>query len=91
MTCTTETRAGASKTKCLLKTSETRIPRRITRNTLLAELRRENMRRSYKVKDIIEWDEYINRLGDNRLMKTARNKLRHRQEKHRPTKEEMMR
>jgi len=71
MTYITETRASALKTKCLLKTSETRISRRIAGKTLLAEVRRENMR-SCKVEDINEWNEHINRVENSRPMKNAR-------------------
>ena len=82
MTYTAETRPDTSKTKKLLETTEMKILRRISGKTLMDRERNENIRQMCKTESINdwvlkrkqEWNQHINRMGEDRLVRIARDK-----------------
>lgn len=81
LTYTAETRPDTTKTKSALRTSEMRILRTICGKTLLDRIRNETIRTECETEDIVRWtrkrrrmwNEHINRMTDDRLVKIARN------------------
>ena len=82
MTYTAETRPKTTKTRRILKTTEIKILRKIAGKTMLDRERNENIRRKCGTKDVNqwllgrknEWNQYINRMEDTRVVKIARDK-----------------
>ena len=82
MTYTAETRPDTSKTKKLLETTEMKILRRISGKTLMDRKMNKNMKQMCKTKSINdwvlkrkqEWNQRKNRMGEDRLVRIARDK-----------------
>lgn len=82
MTYTAETRPTTAKTKQLMESAEMKVARKIAGKTLLDRERSENIRQTCNIENInewvlnrkMEWNEHINRMTNERVVKIARDK-----------------